>query len=87
MRIWYVVDTFEYWLEPDFFAAKDGRLRIYGARLYSTEGKFKGYWHYQDWPLVVKRDVRTALNADIKRRQRVERLERVRTRSMIGKTK
>jgi hypothetical protein len=87
MRIWYVVDTHEYWLEPSYAVLKDKRVRIDGARLYNSAGQFKGYWHYKDWPLVVKRDIRTVVQQHVKREQAHERMERVRQRTKIANRK
>jgi hypothetical protein len=87
MRIWYVVDSNEYWLEPDYKVIKDGRVRLVGARLYSSDNQFKGYWHYADWPRVVQRNVRVSLDAHLRREKMNERIERVKMRSYLGKTK
>jgi len=73
MRLWYVVGTVEYWLEPEYSLSQRGMLRILGARLYDAEGKYKGYWRYPDFPLPVKRQVRSELTAYLKREKQREK--------------
>lgn len=75
MRIWYVVGTVEYWLEPEYSKSKKGQVRILGARLYNPAGQFKGYWRYPDWPLTVKRDVRKDVLAHIKHNEQAEKYQ------------
>ena len=87
MRIWYVVDTFEYWLEPEWKELKAGRTRIWGCKLFNAEGVYKGYWPSYTWPTEVRRIVNEAIKAEVRRNQKQERLERMRTKSMISKTK
>lgn len=87
MRIWYVVDTVEYWIEPGYRVGKTGKITIEGAKLYDRSNVYKGYWNYKDWPTAVRTTVRQAISAHERREQRNERLERVRVRSHLGKTK
>lgn len=75
MRIWYVVGSVEYFLEPEYSINKAGRLRIWGARLYNPSGQFKGYWRHEDWPLTVKRDVRKDVLAHIKHDEQAKKYE------------
>jgi hypothetical protein len=70
MRIWYVVGQTEYWLQPDLTVTKDGRFRVLGLKLISNDGKFKGYWHWKDVPLDVKRRVRSDVGEHLKRERR-----------------
>jgi len=73
MRIWYVVDTKEYWIEPDYTISKAGRFQVLGLRLYDTENRFKGFWHWAHVPLATKRQVRSILGEAFKREQEAQR--------------
>lgn len=76
MRIWYVVGTVEYWLEPDYQFNRRGAFRVLGCRLYTSDGKFKGYWHWANIPLETKRRIRSDLGLHLKSQKRVEERER-----------
>lgn len=75
MRIWYVVGTVEYWLEPEYSVSKAGRVSFLGARLYNADGQFKGYWRWKDWPITVQRAVRADVMLDLKQKAKVERFQ------------
>lgn len=76
MRIWYVVGSVEYWLEPDYQLSKRGTFRVLGCRLYTAELKFKGYWHWANIPLETKRRIRAELGQYLKNQAKVEKRER-----------
>lgn len=87
MRIWWVVDAAEYWLEPVYQITKNGKARFEGCKLYNAYNQYKGWWPANTWPPSVRAMIRDAVQGKLKRDAANERLERVRTRSMIGKTK
>lgn len=87
MRIWWVVDAAEYWLEPIYTVGKTGRITFEGCRLYDSRGAYKGFWYATSWPGAVRQMVREAVVEYERRQRKAERLNRVRTRSMIDKTK
>lgn len=75
MRIWYVVGTVEYWLEPEFSRGRTGRVAILGAKLYDPKGRYKGYWRFADWPTAVRKQVRSEVGAWLKRNDQVEKYQ------------
>lgn len=87
MRVWYVVADHEYELEPVWTTDKRGRIHISGAGLYTPDGVYRGWWQHKDWPSAVRTTVREQIAAYERRQLPAERLERVRVRSMISKTK
>jgi hypothetical protein len=87
MKIWYVVDAVEYWLEPEYTVGKTGRIQVSGAGLYDRSMRYKGWWAWRDWPSAVRKTVKEAIDAYERRRSKLEREQRVRVRSHLGKTK
>lgn len=87
MRIWWVVDAAEYWLEPEYSVLKNGRVRFVGCKLFDRDGVYKGYWLASTWPSLVRKQVREAVVAHERRNAHDQRAERVRMRSYLGKTK
>jgi hypothetical protein len=65
MRIWYVVDWYEYWLEPDYTIDIGKRLRLHGARMYSPENKYLGYWPGENIPIVVRNQLRAIIQQQL----------------------
>ena len=76
MRIWYVVGNVEYWLEPEVQVGRTNRLRVLGCKMYDAKNHYKGYWHWKDMPLEVKRNVRSNVLAGMKRIAEAEKKER-----------
>jgi len=87
MRIWYVVDQHEYWLQPDLMMPASGKFRVLGLKLLDNQMKYKGYWHWKDVPLDVKKRVRQAVGEHLKREREAVLRERLLTKALWRKGK
>lgn len=87
MRIYYAAHGYNYELEPVYWLDAKGLIVCHEVRLYNRIGEFKGVWMWKDIPSETRLHIRSEIRNYEKRSRKSERLEKVRTRSMIGKTK
>lgn len=87
MRILYEVADTRYWLEPVYKVVSNRLITISEVLLFSEDDRFIGTWHWTDIPGQTRLHIRAEIRAYEKAKTKAERLERVRTRSMISKTK
>lgn len=87
MQIPYEIGQYFYWLEPVYWLDARGTILCREVRLYNKAHEYKGIWMWPTIPSEVRLHIRSEIRAFEKKRTKAERIEQVRTRSMIGKTK
>jgi len=87
-RIWYVMGDTEYWLEPELMLPQSGNFRVLGCKLFNTQMKYKGYWHWKNVPLELKRRIRTDVRDWLKRQAKAQKMERLQNAALrVRKTR
>jgi len=62
-KVFYQVDGHTYNLIPSYSLSGTGRVHVFGVEMYRPDGEYIGYWHRENIPLDLLRNLQRHVKA------------------------